>query len=135
MCPVMTCSPDTPLDRARALVGTPFRLHGRDPDHGLDCVGLVGVAFRRSDGVPIGYALRGNDQARWIAQIDALAMRRSDDPQPGDILLMRAGVVQLHLGMWSGHSLIHADATLGRVVETPGKPPWPIIGAWFVSEG
>ena len=31
---------------ARALVGVPFRLQGRDPALGLDCVGLVGAAMR-----------------------------------------------------------------------------------------
>ena len=30
---------------ARALVGVPFRLQGRDPALGLDCVGLVGAAL------------------------------------------------------------------------------------------
>ncbi len=28
------------------LIGTPFRLHGRDPATGLDCVGLVAEAMR-----------------------------------------------------------------------------------------
>ena len=31
---------------ARALVGVPFRLHGRDRD-GLDCVGLAALALGR----------------------------------------------------------------------------------------
>jgi murein DD-endopeptidase / murein LD-carboxypeptidase len=132
MCQVMTCSLATPLDRARALIGTRFRLHGRHVEHGLDCVGLLAAAYGLSERVPIGYALRGDGAARWMAQIDVLATRRSGDPQPGDILLMQAGVAQLHLGMWSGSSLIHADASLGRVVETPDGPRWPLLGCWFV---
>lgn len=50
--------------QARALVGVPFRLHGRRAEHGLDCVGLVALAFRRAGhrGVtPEHYALRGGD--------------------------------------------------------------------------
>jgi murein DD-endopeptidase / murein LD-carboxypeptidase len=130
----MTSLPATPVDRARALIGATFRLHGRNAQHGLDCVGLLAQVFDRVDAVPIGYALRNNDEARWAAQIDALAVRRAGEPQPGDIVLMRVSAIQLHLGLWSGNSLIHADAMLGRVVETPGAPPWPIIGIWQVPE-
>lgn len=135
MCPVMTCSLATPIERARALLGVRFRLHGRDPDHGLDCVGLVASAYGLTAGVPIGYALRGNDEARWMAQIDSLATRRAGAPHPGDVMLLRAGVALLHVGLWTGNSLIHADASLGRVVETPGAPPWPVLACWFVREG
>ena len=32
---------------AGELVGSPFRLQGRDPAHGLDCIGLVLVSLAR----------------------------------------------------------------------------------------
>ena len=39
--------------QALALVGAPFRLHGRSEETGLDCVGLVALAVARS-GVRVG---------------------------------------------------------------------------------
>ena len=46
---------------AESLVGTRFRLHGRDPDTGLDCVGLLAAslaAIGRAAPLPNGYRLR-----------------------------------------------------------------------------
>ena len=41
---------------AEELVGTPFRLHGRTPAAGVDCVGLVACALKHG-GVPCGGAV------------------------------------------------------------------------------
>jgi len=54
---------------AESLVGTPFRLHGRDPRAGLDCIGLFAAAMQRTGTpvtVPTGYTLRVSDLARWL---------------------------------------------------------------------
>jgi len=32
--------------------------------------------------------------------------------------------------VWTGDALVHADLGLGRVVERPGAPPWPVLGGW-----
>ena len=122
---------DRIVARARTLIGVPFRLHGRDAASGLDCVGLVALAFGRADGIPTGYSLRGGSAESFIMMIAALSFaRRRANPRAGDVLLMQAGPAQFHLGLWTGDSLIHADATLRRVVEMPGPPPWVVIGAW-----
>jgi murein DD-endopeptidase / murein LD-carboxypeptidase len=119
--------------RARALLGVPFKLHGRGED-GLDCVGLVALVTGRLEGLPTGYAMRNDLGERWIRELDARGRRRFDGRySTGDILLMEAGPAQYHLGCWTGEGLIHADARLRRVVELPGPPPWPIIGAWHFS--
>jgi hypothetical protein len=47
---------------------------------------------------------------------------------------MRPAAEQLHLGIWTGGGIVHADARLGRVVERPGMPPWPVIGAWRTEQ-
>ena len=113
--------------RARALVGTPFRLHGRGAQ-GLDCVGLVALAWRRD--VPTGYALRTGEAARIEGPLRAMRFRRRRKVRVGDIFVLNAGPAQLHLGIWTGDSLIHADAALRRVVETPGWPRWPVLSIW-----
>ncbi len=126
---------DKVIDRARSLLGVSFRLHGRDPETGLDCVGLVSRACRLKAGVPTGYALRGGDAELYGAIIGRLRLtRRRGAFRAGDVLLMMAGPQQFHLGVWTGGSLIHADATLRRVVELPGAPPWRVIGAWHGRE-
>ena len=100
---------------------------GRSASAGL--VGLIAVAFGRHD-VPRDYDLRTADEARWMAELDARLTRMSGPLQPGQVLLMQAGPAQLHLGLWTGHSLIHAHAGLRQIVETPGPPAWPILGQW-----
>ena len=121
-----------PVTRARALVGTRFRLHGRDPASGLDCVGLIVCACPAITRPPDGYALRGGSAAGFAAMfVDNGMTARAGEPHVGDVLLLQPSAAQFHLGIWTGHSLIHADAVLRRVVETPGAPAWPLVSAWY----
>ncbi|HEX8442093.1 MAG TPA: peptidoglycan endopeptidase [Allosphingosinicella sp.] len=117
--------------RARSLVGVRFRAQGRSPATGLDCVGLVagalGVERARSD-----YALRGGNLGRLSQELEAAGLVRVDGCRAGDVLVMRAGPEQLHLGIVTEAGLVHADAGLRRVVERPGAPEWPVLGSWRV---
>ena len=117
---------------ALALVGARFRLHGRDAAGGLDCIGVIAAALRAAGWVgevPSGYALRGGDAAAVAARFDA-ALSRGDGRAAGDVLLMRVGPGQLHGAVRTAAGFVHADAGLMRVVERPGAPAWPLIGAW-----
>lgn len=113
--------------RARGLLGVRFRLHGRDPSYGVDCVGLVALATQTA--APNGYHRRDCDDDRWCCMLDQ-RFDRQRDLAPGAILLLAPAPTQRHLGIWSGDGLIHADAGLGYVVETPGAPGWPIVAIW-----
>lgn len=113
--------------RAREALGAKFRLGGRDPRFGLDCVGLVAWALEAD--APDGYALRGGVPERVMRLLDT-RLARVDMAAPGDVMLFAAGPGQLHLGIASAHGVIHADAGLRRVVERPGVMPWPLLGAW-----
>lgn len=146
MSPAMICLPVTPVDavslvnavssvnRARALIGTKFRLHGRDPLHGLDCVGLIAEVFGWHAHAPYGYALRGGCADEWSHSLDTVAVRRTGSACVGDVMLLQAGLMQFHLGIWTGSGLIHADASVRRVVETPGAVRWPVVAIWFKSQ-
>ena len=115
------------VERARALIGVPFRLHGRS-EAGLDCVGLAALALGR-DG-PCAYGLRSGDTglaARWLREA---GLFKVETGRPGDLALVRPGPLQLHLMIGTGTGFIHAHAGLGRVVETPGVSPWPVLGWW-----
>jgi lipoprotein Spr len=115
--------------RARSLVGVRFRPKGRSMTGGFDCVGLAaaaaGVAHVSDD-----YALRGGDLETLGIDLRKAGFRPCGAPIPGDVLVLRVGPEQLHLGIWTGGGLVHADAGLRRVVERPGEPPWPVIGIW-----
>ncbi|MCP1468706.1 cell wall-associated NlpC family hydrolase [Sphingobium sp. OAS761] len=118
--------------QARALIGVPFRLHGRS-EAGLDCVGLAALAFARAGhaGVaPDAYGLRTHDAMRVGGWLRAAGLRPVGTGRPGDLALVRPGPLALHLMIATGDGFVHAHAGLGRVVETPGASPWPVIGWW-----
>ena len=119
-------------------MGTRFRLHGRDPALGLDCVGLVALALESGgfEGpIPSGYALRGGDPTVIVGLIEARGLAPVRTPAPGDVLLCASGPGQWHLAIASDDGIVHADAMLRRVVERPGPPPWPVIGQWRLKGG
>jgi cell wall-associated NlpC family hydrolase len=123
--------------RARALVGIRFRPQGRQPEHGLDCLGLVAKAAGiPEEEVPRGYRLRSQVPEEAIRSTFGNRVRPIEPQQAGvgDVALARAGAGQHHLLILTGDGFIHADARHGRVVETPGSPEWPLIAAWQVVE-
>lgn len=113
-------------------MGARFRLHGRTAADGLDCVGLAALACGVA--APRGYALRTGDAAYVAVLAEGLGLARTDRAAAGDVLLMRSGPGQLHLGIATGDGLVHADASLRRVVERPGAPPWPVLARWRMRE-
>jgi hypothetical protein len=117
------------VERARALIGTRFRPQGRSAEHGLDCIGLVAIAYRLpADRVPSGYRLRGDHGPGLMAGLRTF-FRPVRKLANGDLLLLQSGLEQAHLAVKTEAGFIHADARHG-VVETPGDPPWPLVGAF-----
>lgn len=120
---------------ALQLAGSPFRLHGRDPATGLDCVGVCVAALHaigRKVSVPTSYGLRN-------AKLDSFATVLSDAglgvadgaPRPGDIVLLRLSAVQFHLMIAVPDGcFIHAHAGLRRVIKSPGPNVHPVMGHW-----
>jgi cell wall-associated NlpC family hydrolase len=117
---------------AAALVGVPWRLHGRDPATGLDCIGLLGAALGQDDGLPTGYPLRLRRLAGWLPDPASLGfVPACGGAHPGDVVLLRLGPAQHHLGIAADPSgWIHAHAGLRRVVHQPQLPAGEWIGHW-----
>jgi cell wall-associated NlpC family hydrolase len=128
----MTFTPVEIVERAWMLVGAKFRPQGRNPLTGLDCVGVVLWVFGiPQDLVRRDYRLRGAYRAeieiamqRWFSPIDPHQLGA------GDVALFTIRESQSHLAISCGRSLIHADASLRRVVEVPMPVRWPLIAAF-----
>lgn len=134
----MTAPGHALVEAARALIGCPFRLHGRDPATGLDCVGLVSAALATSGVrtvVPTGYGLRNLDIAQWLP----LARQSGLVPAPGgicpgEVLLIGLPHCQHHLVIAAdAATVIHAHAGLRRVVLQPLDPAWQVAAKWRLA--
>jgi cell wall-associated NlpC family hydrolase len=123
---------------AESHAGAPFRLHGRDPRTGLDCVGLVLAAMAdigRPALLPLRYGLRNSDAERFRHLPTIAGFTDAGAPfQPGDVLLIEPGPAQLHLAVVSSEGgIVHAHAGLRRVVHTPFPLCWPVTGQWRLA--
>lgn len=123
---------------AEDLIGVPFRLHGRDPATGLDCIGLVAAALSacgRTAVAPQSYRLRMADSEHLLA----FAGRNGFVPatgicRKGDVHLVRPGPAQSHLLIATGTTnFVHAHAGLGRVVRHCGDLAWPLAQRWRLT--
>jgi cell wall-associated NlpC family hydrolase len=124
---------------AEALVGTPFRLHGRDPASGLDCIGVFAAAMAGSGrrvAVPNGYTMRLRDLSAFHPLAAQFAFTETPGPAlPGDVLMFAVGPVQFHLGIASRTGLlVHAHAGLRRVVLGAPGADWQPAGHWRLIE-
>lgn len=120
---------------AQLLAGVRFRLHGRDPATGLDCVGLVACALEssgRQAAVPNGYGLRNLAIERHLDFAALNCFAAADGPiVRGDLLLARCGPAQHHLIVaLSASRFVHAHAGLRRVVIHGGPLQWPLVARW-----
>lgn len=116
------------------LIGTPFRLHGRDPATGLDCVGLVAEAMRRAGFHPLppgGYGLRAMSIGPLVPHARASGL--VPVPRDGDIVLARVSPVQAHLLIAAPGGFVHAHAGFRRVTFLPGPLPWPVPLEWRIQ--
>lgn len=122
---------------AAELVGTRFRLHGRDPATGLDCIGLFTAAMARCGrgvAVPRGYGLRLSRRDDWLPDPAAYGFAGAKPPfAPGDVVMLCPGPAQLHLAIRGDVGWVHAHAGLRRVVAQPSLPAGEILGHWRLA--
>ncbi len=120
---------------AEYLVGSRFRLHGRQPETGVDCVGLVTaslIRIGRAVSAPSDYGLRNLDHTRFLPALYDAGFASSLAPvAAGDVLMVQPGPAQVHLLIaGTAGGFVHAHAGLGRVVITPAPLLWPTLGVW-----
>ena len=117
---------------AAELEGTPFRLHGRNKEFGLDCIGLALIALKAvGQTMPEmpDYRLRNlsiGDPRSLAAQ--AGFERFAGEVEAGDLLLVKPGPAQFHFLIALGDDrYVHSDASLRRVATMRGPLRWPIM--------
>lgn len=120
---------------AARLIGVPFRLHGRDPAHGLDCVGLFAAALQaigRRHALPTGYSLRLSGAGGWVPEPAACDCDAATGPvESGDVILLHLVPAQFHLAIAATDGgWIHAHAGLRCVVHQSVLPLGKIVQHW-----
>lgn len=123
---------------ALGLVGCRFRLYGRDPATGLDCVGLVCAALARCDrrpATPTGYGLRNLAIDDWLPLAEQSGLARAEGTvRTGDVLLIALGFAQHHLVIAAdADRVVHAHAGLRQVVLQPRDPAWRVCAMWRMA--
>lgn len=106
------------------MVGVPFRLGGRDPAFGLDCVGLVlaSYALDTPANIPRRASLNPTDRAPWergLRHVGFTRLIECEAPMAGDVWLLDCGHGRRHLAVLAGDKVCHAHAGLGEVIASP----------------
>jgi cell wall-associated NlpC family hydrolase len=120
---------------ASDLVGTPFRLQGREPSTGLDCIGLVLASLAATKitlALPADYRPQRRHFALPHEALAAAGLIAVRGPRRvGDLLLLQTAPAQVHMAVAvGGHRIIHAHAGLRRVVESPLPDHWRVLACW-----
>jgi gamma-D-glutamyl-L-lysine dipeptidyl-peptidase len=111
-----------PVEEARAYLGTPY-LWGGMSEHGIDCSGLVHMAWRR-----LGRLIPRD------ASQQAGAAASVEKPRPGDLAVYGADEIT-HIAFWlGGGRILHAAGGRG-VVEEDEPEPLRLIRRGFVRFG
>ena len=106
----------TVLQRAMALLGTPYRWGGTSPDKGFDCSGLVGYVFRNAIGIELPRV------SRDMAKTGQLINDRTQLTAGDLVFFGKRGTVD-HVGIYVGEGrFVHApsrgkDVTVSSMTE------------------
>jgi gamma-D-glutamyl-L-lysine dipeptidyl-peptidase len=97
-----------PLAEARSLIGTPYEWGGLS-ERGLDCSGLVHLAYRRAGRLVPRDAWQQEAAGRPVAD---------DELRPGDLVTYGDAERADHIAFWLGEGrILHATSRGGRVFE------------------
>lgn len=126
------------VDTARQYLGVKWKHQGRNPESGLDCLGLI-VQVAKDLGMnphdPVDYT-KAPDGKRLMAELNT-QLTLVINYQVGDILLMRMGTNPQHLAIVTETGgIIHSYANIRKVVEHPLDDEWKrkIVAAFAVPD-
>jgi cell wall-associated NlpC family hydrolase len=107
------------IERAKTLLGIPYRYGGNSPDIGFDCSGLVRYIFREALGVSL--ATRSEEIGRTGERLDDASL------SPGDLVFFNTlNRPFSHVGIYVGNrQFLHAPSSGGVVrIESMALPYW-----------
>jgi hypothetical protein len=107
------------IERAKTLLGIPYRYGGNSPDIGFDCSGLVRYIFREALGVSL--ATRSEEIGRTGEKLDDASL------SPGDLVFFNTlNRPFSHVGIYVGNrQFLHAPSSGGVVrIESMAVPYW-----------
>lgn len=123
----MNATPQQVVDEARTWVGVRYLHQGRSR-LGIDCIGLVLEIGKALELLPpelddTNYS-RLPTSGRLLEEISA---RCSVAPraEPGTLVVISWSRDPYHVAICTGPTLIHSNATIGKVVEHGYRHPWP----------
>ncbi|MEP6762695.1 MAG: C40 family peptidase [Gemmatimonadaceae bacterium] len=103
---------DSLVARARAQIGTRYKLGAASPERGFDCSGLVSFVAKAFD-------ISLPRTARQQAAMGVPVPKNLDAMKPGDLLTFGKGSMISHIGIYVGEGrFVHASTTSHRVIET-----------------
>lgn len=120
------------IAKARSVLGVPWRHQGRNPKIGIDCIGLLVIAYNISTEQIPAYARDPHNGLLEKALADHLGppLPEHTPLQPGDIVAIAYGGNVRHCGLLGDAvqtneiTLIHTDTRLGFVTEHPLTEQW-----------
>lgn len=120
---------DDIITAARACIDTPFMHQGRLPGLALDCAGLVIVVAKAigaeyTDVVGYSRSPSGGMLESCLCSQPSLDIITGADKQAGDILLIRFAGDPQHLAIFTGDTIIHSYASVGKVCEHVMDAAW-----------
>lgn len=124
---------------ARTWLGTPFKHQGRVKGAGVDCVGLLfGIAWalgwqHANEGT---YGHRPDPRRMRLALAQHMQPIAVKEVMPADVYWMAFDNDPSHVALVTEHGILHAAASLRRVVEHRLDPVWQarIRGAYRFRE-
>lgn len=117
---------------ARSMLGVPWRHQGRDPAVGIDCAGLLELAYEVTpDNFTVAYGRHPHGDLITKRMEFNFGPAIDDEPRVGDAVTLGFGFngVVRHVGIigdyiHGGLSIIHTDSVVGSVVEHPFDEKW-----------
>jgi cell wall-associated NlpC family hydrolase len=116
------------IAQAREWVGVPFLHQGRTRI-GADCLGFIAAMLAELGSrvalahLPLNYSR--DPQAQLLDSLTDLC--RTIELEPAALVIFQFADAKFpsHAALYTGESIIHAFARVGRVVETSYGQPWP----------
>ncbi len=124
----MITAKDHFLSAAMDCVGARFRLQGRDPAYGLDCVGLIAYCARAagctvSDKFDYDVTTDATILAAHLLE-SGFVKKEQGLLEPADVVLFSFFGSPNHAAISTASGIIHADMRLRKVVHHRLAPTW-----------